>query len=220
MTIGILNRDLEVDMSGSDMAEEGLSYVAPPEKDEEGRLIATAVQTIQATPDQLYSLWSDISSFPMWQENVISVIPDGPALSHWVMGNPEDVDGRRLEFDSQIVEDIPGRRIAWKSITKEVDLAGSVTFQEANSGRGTVVNLRQALKVPLGDFANSLTAAVKRSPRQTLAENLRHFKQLVETGEIPSVMGQPHGPRGLSGGIKQWLYGETNPTPHGTSEAE
>jgi hypothetical protein len=49
-------------------------------------------------------------------------------------------------------------------------------------------------------------------------ENLRHFKELAETGEIPSVKGQPHGPRGVIGGIKEWMYGETNPTPPGTSD--
>ena len=132
-----------------------------------------------------------------------------------VMGDPEDLNGKRVEFDSQIVEDVPGQKLAWKTISGEVDQSGEVHFHPRRDGRGTVVTLIQHFKV--GGLANFAAGVAKRSPRQTVIEDLRHFKELAETGEIPSVKGQPHGPRGLSGGIKEWMYGETNPTPPGTS---
>ena len=220
MSTGILNRDLEMGMSGGRVPHHGSTFVPPPEKDEQGRLFASTVQTIQASPEELYRLWSDISYFPRWQEHVVSVTQTGPGLSHWVMGNPEKADGKRIEFDSRIIENLPGQKLAWESISEEVDLSGSVTFVEDPSGRGTLVPLTQAFKVPLDLFGNALAAAVKRSPRQTVIEDLRHFKQLAEAGEIPSVKGQPHGPRGVTGELKEWMYGESNPTPPGTSEAE
>jgi hypothetical protein len=68
-------------------------------------------------------------------------------------------------------------------------------------------------------LANAAASTAKRGPKQTVIEDLRHFKELAETGEIPTVKGQPHGPRGLTGGIKEWMYGETNPTPPGTGQA-
>jgi hypothetical protein len=40
---------------------------------------------------------------------------------------------------------------------------------------------------------------------------------MAEAGEVPSVKNQPHGPRGVVGKVKEWMYGETNPTPPGTS---
>jgi hypothetical protein len=83
-----------------------------------------------------------------------------------------------------------------------------------------LVTLQQEFKVPGGSLGNAAAAAAKRSPAQTIKENLRHFKQLAETGEIPSVKGQPHGPRGVVGGIKEWMYGETRPTPPGTGKTE
>jgi hypothetical protein len=60
-------------------------------------------------------------------------------------------------------------------------------------------------------------AVAKRSPRQIVIEDLRHFKQLAETGEIPNVDRNPHGPRGFIGSLKERLYGENNPTPAGTT---
>ena len=200
-----------------DAKQLGDHYVALPDQSKDGWVHAHARQTILVTPDALYLLWSDLGLFPLWQEHVVSVTPVSDKVSHWVMGNPEEPDGKRVEFDSEIVEDRPGSKIAWKSIRGDVEQSGEVTFAPRGDGRGTVVTLVQHFK--MGAFANVAASVAKRGPRQTVIEDLRHFKELAETGEIPSVKGQPHGPRGISGGIKEWMYGETNPTPPGTSEA-
>lgn len=205
--------------SSSPSIQQGSGTYAPlPNGEHDGRVTAHAVQTIRAEPLALYNLWHNVSQIPRWQEHVVSVTPLTDHQSHWVMGNPEDADGKRVEFDSEIYEDIAGSRIAWRSTSGDVEQSGSVTFELATSGRGTLVTLIETIKVPFGALGNAAAGIAKRSPRQTVIEILRHFKQLAETGEIPSVKGQPHGPRGISGGIKEWLYGETNPTPPGTSE--
>ncbi len=199
-----------------DAKQPGDHYQPLPRDSKDGMVYAHARQTILAEPETLYQLWSDVTLFPKWQEHVVSVTPISPTLSHWVMGNPEEQDGKRVEFDSQIVEDNPGQKLAWQSVHGDIKQSGEVTFAARRDGRGTVVTLTQQFEI--GKLANAAAAFAKRSPSQTVIENLRHFKELAETGEIPSVKGQPHGPRGISGGIKEWMYGETNPTPPGTSE--
>ncbi len=194
---------------------QGAHYTPVPSSSEDGRVNAHTMQTIQSDPASLHALWSNVEFIPRWQEFVISVHATSSTVSHWVMGNPDEPDGKRLEFDSEITEDVPGAKLAWRSITEGVDLAGSVTFKE--TPRGTLVTLLQQMKVPGGLFGSALIGAAKRSPEQVVKENLRHFKELAEAGEIPSVEGQPHGPRGVSGKVKAWMYGETNPTPPGTS---
>ena len=196
------------------------AYAPLPDGERDGYITAHAVQTIAADAAALYKMWRDVSFIPRWQEHVVSVSEIDDRRSHWVMGNPEDENGTRIEFDSEIFEDRAGQRISWRSVSPHVKQAGTVTFEPARSGRGTLATLVQTVKVPLGSLGNAVAGIAKRSPRQMVIENLRHFKQLAEAGEIPSVKGQPHGPRGLSGGFKEWLYGETNPTPPGTSEAE
>ena len=197
----------------------GSHYAALPNKTDDGRVTAHAVQTILATRDSLFALWSDVTSFPLWQERVISVTPIGPNRTHWVMGNTDDADGKRIDFDSEVYESVPGSKIAWRSIGGDVEQNGEVHFAEGSIEGSTLVTLIQTVRVPGGALGNAVASAGQRGPKQTVIENLRHFKQLAETGEIPSVKGQPHGPRGISGGIKEWMYGETNPTPPGTSEA-
>lgn len=196
----------------------GTVYAPLPEGQKDGFVTAHAVQTINAGADELYKVWSDVSRFPRWQEHVVSVTQTGEKTSHWVIGNPEETDGKRVEFDSELTEDVPGQKLAWKSTSPDVEQSGSVTFEKAASGRGTLVTLVQTVKVPAGRVGNAIASTVARGPAQTVKENLRHFKEMAEAGEIPSVAGQPHGPRGLSGGIKEWMYGETNPTPPGSSD--
>jgi uncharacterized membrane protein len=208
----------QITSSASSTQQVSGTYAPLPDEEHDGLVTAHAVQTIRAEQLALYNLWRDVSRIPLWQEHVVSITRLTDQQSHWVMGNPEDPDGKRLGFDSEIYEDVPGSRIAWRSILGDVVQSGSVTFEPAVSGRGTLVTLVETIKIPSGALGNAAAAIAKRSPRQTVIENLRHFKQLAETGEIPSVKGQPHGPRGISGGIKEWLYGETNPTPPGTSE--
>ena len=220
MSTSILNREINPESDNHPVPRSGEEYVPLPDSKEDGVVFASTVQTIQGDPTQLYQLWSNVTLFPRWQEHVVSVTPTGPRTSHWVMGNPEDEDGKRVEFDSEITEDVPGEKISWRSISDTVHQTGTVTFVASPAGRGTVVTLIQSVKVPLGSLGNTLAATAKRSPKQTVIEDLRHFKQIVETGEIPSVKGQPHGPRGISGGIKEWMYGENNPTPPGTNEQE
>jgi uncharacterized membrane protein len=198
--------------------QQGSRYLPPAKSTGDGDLSAHAVQSILVEADELYELWRNVNTIPRWQEFVVSVTPLREKVSHWVMGNPEDATGKRVEFDAEITEDIAGRKIAWQSVSEGVDQSGVVTFEPLANGRGTLVTLTQNTKIPGGSFGNAVAAVAMRSPRQVVIENLRHFKQLAETGEIPSVKGQPHGPRGISGKVKEWMYGETSPTPPGTSE--
>lgn len=201
----------------------GEHYAGLPDDSDHGIVNAHAVQTIMAEPEALFDLWSEVKLYPLWQEHVISVErtrteADGN-VTHWVMGDPSEPHGKRIEFDSKTVEDRANMKISWRSITNSLQQSGYVTFVATESGRGTLVTLIQRINVPGGTVGNAVVATAKRSPRQTVIEDLRHFKQLAETGEIPSVEGQPHGPRGISGGIKRWMYGETIPTPPGSSKA-
>ena len=199
--------------------QKGTHYTAVVDEVKDGVVHAHTTQTILVEPQALYELWKDVESAPLWQEHVVSVTAKADRVSHWVIGNPEDADGKRLEWDSEVVEDVPGEKLTWKSLTEGIDESGTVTFAPHVSGRGTVVTLYEHVKVPGGALGNAAAAVAERSPRQTVVEDLRHFKELAEAGEIPSVKGQPHGPRGIRGKVKEWMLGETNPTPPGTSQS-
>ena len=198
-------------------AGRGAIFSPLPQDTKEGQMRAHTIQTIGADAQSLYALWRNVSLAPRWMEYVISVEQKSPTISHWVMGNPEDPKGHRVEYDTEIIEDIPGEKIAWRSLDETVKESGEVIFRPATGKRGTVVLLQETAVIPGGGLGVAAAAVAKRSPRQIVIEDLRHFKQLAETGEIPNVERNPHGPRGFIGSLKERLYGENNPTPPGTT---
>src|SRR5579863_8459894 len=113
-------------------------YMAPPpEKD--GKIWARATALVQASTNDLYTLWRDLEAIPKWQEMIADVIVTGPKTSHWVM----KADDKTIEWDSEILADEQGRRIAWRSVAGDSNHAGEVTFERAPGGRGTIVTVLQ-----------------------------------------------------------------------------
>jgi uncharacterized membrane protein len=187
-------------------------YMAPP-KDGDGKIWARATALVQASSHELYVLWRDIESAPKWQEMITDVIQTGPKTSHWVMKAGDD----KIEWDSEILADEPGHRIAWRSVAGDSNHAGEVVFEPAPGGRGTNVIVLQEFRQ--GKVKTAAETIFSRNPKQAVIENLRHFKAFAETGEIPQTEGQPHGPRGASGNLKASAYGEKIGVPPGVRKA-
>jgi uncharacterized membrane protein len=163
-------------------------------------------------------MWHDVEAAPLWQEQIQQVTRTGPTTTHWVMrasDKHEKTHNKTIEWDSEILADEPGRRIAWRSVGGDSDNAGEVIFERSPGNRGTMVTVLQEFR--MGKLASTWETIVGRNPKQAIIENLRHFKALAETGEIPTIQGQPHGPRGTVAGIKKSMYGEEIKTPPGLS---
>jgi uncharacterized membrane protein len=182
----------------------------PPPVDKDGKLWVRTSALILRSPEELYAMWRDLESVPMWQEQIAQVRTTGQKTSHWVMRQGNDSD-KTIEWDSEILNDEAGRRIAWRSIGGDSDNAGEVIFEPAPGERGTLVTVLQEFR--MGKLESAWETLTGRNPKQAVIENLRHFKALAETGEIPRTQGQPHGPRGMTGKMKESLYGETIATP-------
>jgi uncharacterized membrane protein len=182
-------------------------HYAPPPEDEDGKLWVRTSALVQASAKELYDLWRDLARIPQWQEQIVSVTPKEHKHSHWVMKSGDST----IEWDSEMLADEPGKRIAWRSVGGDSSNAGEVIFEEAPGGRGTLVTCLQEFR--MSKAANAKETLVGRNPKQAVIENLRHFKALAETGEIPRIEPQPHGDRGLVGTVKRSMYGEKVPTP-------
>jgi uncharacterized membrane protein len=52
---------------------------------------------------------------------------------YWVMKSGD----KTIEWDSEVLADEPGQRVAWRSIGGDSENAGEVIFEDASGGRGT-----------------------------------------------------------------------------------
>lgn len=206
---GNLGKKSELESGSAGIILQG-RYLHPPE-DKDGKIWVRTSALVQADPDALYRMWRDVESAPAWQEQISKVSRTGERTSRWTM----QAKGKTMEWDSEILADEPGKRIAWQAIGGDSDNAGEVIFEPSPGGRGTIVIILQEFRMSKG--ISSWETITGRNPKQSVIENLRHFKALAETGEIPRTQGQSHGPRGLIGGVKESLYGEKIVTPPGES---
>lgn len=72
-----------------------------------------------------YNQWTQFESFPKFMSGVDQVTQIDPTHNHWVT----TVLGARREFDTEIIEQEPDRRIAWRSTGGDTKHIGVVTFE-------------------------------------------------------------------------------------------
>jgi uncharacterized membrane protein len=152
--------------------------------EEEDVLVGRTV-SINRPRHELYEFWRDFRNLPLFMENIESVqILDGNR-SHWKVRGPAGTD---LEWDSVITQDMPGEEIAWASTEKaSVSNSGRVEFRDSPNGRGTVVTVTIAYDPPAGALGKAFAKVFRREPKIQARQELKRFKQLMETGEIPTA---------------------------------
>jgi uncharacterized membrane protein len=150
--------------------------------------------TVNKTPDECYTFWRNFDNFPRFMQHLESVQSTSATRSHWKAKAPM---GSTVEWDAEVTVDQPGELLAWHSVEgADVDNAGTVRFEAAPGGRGTIVRVDMQYSPP-GGMAGALIAKFfGEEPSKQVDDDLRHFKQLIETGEIPTTVGQSAGPRG------------------------
>jgi uncharacterized membrane protein len=127
--------------------------------------------------------------------HLVSIKQIDERRSHWVAKAP----GRRtVEWDAEIINEIPGELIGWRTLDgSDIVSAGSVRFNPAFSGRGTEVHVRLQYDPPAGKIGATVAWLFGHEPSQVIREDLRRFKQIMETGEVPTTKGQSRGKRSV-----------------------
>jgi len=114
--------------------------------------------------------------------NVDAVRVEGPTRSHWVVRGPA---GKTLEWDAEIINEVPNEVIAWRSIGHpDVEHAGSVRFEAAGDGPGTIVRVSLQYDPPAGILGHTIASTWGGDAGKRIDEDLTNFKQAVESGRI------------------------------------
>jgi uncharacterized membrane protein len=155
--------------------------------------------TINKPAHELYQFWRDFSNLPRFMKHLQQVRVDGDHCSHWVASGPA---GTTVQWDAEITVERPNELICWRSLPgAQVENEGSVRFEEAPGGRGTVVRVSFDYSPPAGALGAAAAWLFGEEPNQQVAGDLRRFKNIMETGEIPTTEGQPEGQRSLLGKV-------------------
>ena len=147
---------------------------------------------IDASPSEVYELWSNYENFPRFMSHVLEVRDIGRRRSHWVVQGPA---GTQFEFNSVLTEQSKGRRLAWRSEPDaEIANSGSVTFEPYRGG--TLVTVRLSYTPPAGIVGHGLASLLGSDPKRQMDDDLARMKHFIERGTIPHDAAQRNGKSG------------------------
>lgn len=147
--------------------------------------------TIGKSPEEVYQFWRNLPNLPRFMDHLKSVDVTGETTSHWVAKAPA---GQEVAWDAEIIVDEPDARIAWRSLPDaDIENAGTVRFVTAPGGRGCEVHVTLQYYPPAGALGTMIAKLFGEEPSIQITDDLRRLKRLMETGEIPTTEGQPHG---------------------------
>jgi uncharacterized membrane protein len=141
------------------------------------RIAVIQTATLDSTPGQLYRFWRKLENLPLFLSHLESVSRVSDRVSHWIARAPA---GASVEWDAEIVDDQPDRRIGWRTLPgSQVTHEGMVSFEPATVGRGTVLRLEMLYLPPPGKLGLRIARSFGKEPSLQIADDLQRLEQLL-----------------------------------------
>lgn len=154
---------------------------------------AVASITIRRPVSEVYAAWRELPRLPEFMTHLQSVARRDDGTTHWRAAGPL---GIAAEWDAELVVEEPDRRIQWRSTPdSRVRSNGAVAFRPAPGDQGTEITVKLEFSPPFGRAGAALAALFGEHPQAQVEDDLRRFKQALETGEVLRSDGSPDGPR-------------------------
>jgi uncharacterized membrane protein/uncharacterized protein YjeT (DUF2065 family) len=145
----------------------------------EGLEVREAI-TIARPADEVYTFFRDFQNLPRFMSHLESVRVDN-GHSHWCAKGPL---GTRVEWDAEIVEDLPGKHIVWRSVPNaDIASQGRVQFRSV-AEQETELDVVLRYDPPAGKVGAAFASLLGVAPSQQISSDLRRLKQVLETGEV------------------------------------
>lgn len=149
---------------------------------------------INRSPADLYAFWRNLENLPQIMTHLEEVRVIDERRSHWAARLPRVAGGSRLEWDAEVTGDEPNSLIAWRSVpSSDIETSGQVRFEPALGDRGTAVRVFMNYVPPGGVLTTLLAPLLNKGSLRLIREDMRNFKRIMEVGEVPTIIGQPHG---------------------------
>jgi len=147
--------------------------------------------TLMKPRAEVYQFWRQLERLPSFMIHLSAVTETSATRSHWVAHGP---GGTTIEWDAEIVAERENEELSWRSLAdSEVQNAGSVRFADAPADRGTEVRVALQYDAPGGAAGAAIAKWFGEEPSQQLTDDMRRFKQVMETGEVVRSEGSLQG---------------------------
>lgn len=119
-----------------------------------------------------YNQWTQFEEFPNFMEGVESITQVDDRHNHWTT----KIAGVEREFDTEIVDQLPDERVAWRTVSGEVKQHGIVTFQRMDDTHTRVQLVMDVEPADVAEKAADMTGILDRRTKG----DMRRFKDYIE----------------------------------------
>jgi uncharacterized membrane protein len=149
-----------------------------------------ACVTILKPQAEVMVMLGDFSRYPRFMRNLLRVEKTGRNTHRWTIREK----GQETSWETEKLPSETESQIAWRTRGEDVlQQVSAFTVEPAVGGRGTTVSYKVAFVTGVGKLLGTAEKLQGEDPDTQAAIDLRRLKALLETGEIPTVEGQPSG---------------------------
>jgi uncharacterized membrane protein len=124
-----------------------------------------------------YNQWTQFEDFPKFMGGVEEVRQKGPDVAYFKI----NVGGRTVEYDAKIVEQVPDRKIVWRSVAGK-KTGGMVEFEPVGANQTRVsLDLMYEAEGALENIGDMVGLVSKRAK-----QDLANFKEFIESRGVES----------------------------------
>src|SRR5690554_5741410 len=149
-----------------------------------------AEYVVNVPRQEVYNYWRRLENLPLFMKHLDSVEQLSQNQSKWNAVLPGD--NGTVSWEAEIVKDIPGKLIGWKSTEGAIiDNAGKVEFYDDVNSSGTLIRVVFSYHPVAGGLGTSIARFLNPAFEKLLHQELHDFKVLIEGGEIKDTSMAP-----------------------------
>lgn len=142
---------------------------------------------VRQSASALYAFWRDLSNLTKIVQPPVEVSPVSAVEAHWTVSVP---GGERVAWDTLIINEEPGRLIAWRSGDNAgVPNAGTVRFEPLPGGKGTEVTVKLEYDPPDSQAEEIGVRFSRDEAGERVADALQRFKTLFDVNDGARIPG-------------------------------
>lgn len=148
--------------------------------------------TVDRPIDQVFEQWKNLGTMARSMRHITEVRRIDDTHWHWEARIPKS--DTTVSWEAETLEEIPNELIVWRSVEgSELINEGMIEFKTGPGERSTEIHAHIVYFPPAGKVGQAIGRFLSGLTEQVVKEDLRRFKQFMETGEVPTIEGQPSG---------------------------
>jgi len=139
---------------------------------------------------EVYDFWRKLENLPKFMKHLNNVTELDNNRSHWEAKMPVGVG--TISWDAEVIKEENGTFLSWRSLAgATIENAGKVQFSDYMNHQGTEVDVIITYRPPAGNVGTGFAWLFNGLFEKWIKEDIRNFKQYIETGVLPKSVAEP-----------------------------